>query len=62
MIHDLDEEIFVKEWKDFKSITKNQTQFKIDKLKTQITKKFSIATPPVNKSNNNSIRKYFACI
>ncbi|TNV86175.1 hypothetical protein FGO68_gene11281 [Halteria grandinella] len=44
--HDLDEELFVKEWREFKETTKNSCKLQIDKLHTRITKKFSIVTPP----------------
>jgi len=60
LTYDLDEETFgttlslkcysvciVREWAKFKKNTGNTCKLRIDKLHTRISKKFSVATPPV---------------
>lgn len=43
----------VKEWTEYKRTTKTQAKISINKLKTTIVKKFSIATMPVSFDNDD---------
>jgi hypothetical protein len=66
LTYDLDEETFgttflkvsdlciVREWAKFKKDTANTCKLRIDKLHTRISKKFSVATPPVRLQFFNS--------